>query len=99
MNRVHGVACSMCTRIPDHGWVYQCRQDYQPHKDDVLPDIDSMPPVPDDSDYFDIKARAAEHLKVSTDHLPNSPYEWQGMLTVLFADELEHHSRHSLGQL
>ena len=80
INRVRGVACSMCGRVPDHGWVYQCRQDYSPHKDDPLPDVDCMPTVPDECDYFDAKSRVAEHLKVSTSGLLTSRLYVQGVL-------------------
>ncbi|KAF7197957.1 hypothetical protein HII31_00671 [Pseudocercospora fuligena] len=67
MNRVHGddLICGMCGRPSDLGWVYQCEQDDRIPQDGPLPDIDGTPVIPDSSDYFDAKARVAEHLQMS----------------------------------
>lgn len=65
MSRVFGdLTCNMCGKLPDLGWLYQCHQDSQP--DCPLPNINSAPVVPDESDYFDAKARVAEHLHMSS---------------------------------
>ncbi|KAF2161359.1 hypothetical protein M409DRAFT_28094 [Zasmidium cellare ATCC 36951] len=67
MNRVHGdLTCNMCGRIPEVGWVYACQQDRLPGQYDPLPDVDAVPvTVPDDSNYFDARARVAEYLHMS----------------------------------
>ncbi|KXT10061.1 hypothetical protein AC579_9683 [Pseudocercospora musae] len=67
MNRVHGqdLICGMCGRPSDLGWVYQCEQDDRIPQHAPLPDIDATPLIPDSSDYFDAKARVAEHLHMS----------------------------------
>lgn len=67
MSRVHGnVTCSMCGHIPEIGWVYACQQDRLPDQYDALPDVDAIPvTIPDESDYFDGRAREAEYLQMS----------------------------------
>lgn len=63
MNRVRGVECAMCGRVPDCGWVYQCRQDYI-RKENNAPAPHSASSDADGSDSFADKARIAEQLKV-----------------------------------
>ncbi|WPA99903.1 uncharacterized protein RHO25_004523 [Cercospora beticola] len=64
MNRVRGVECSMCGRVPDSGWVYQCRQDYIRKEDNVPAPLSASSDV-DGSDSFADKARVAEQLKIN----------------------------------
>ncbi|EME85847.1 uncharacterized protein MYCFIDRAFT_82434 [Pseudocercospora fijiensis CIRAD86] len=68
MNRVHGqdLICGMCGSPSDLGWLYQCEQDDRIPQNESLPDIDATPVIPDSSDYFDAKARVAEHLHMSS---------------------------------
>lgn len=66
MDRVYGLACSVCRRVPAYGWVYQCRQDHQLGLEDPLPDIFEKPFVPVGcDDDIDAKARVAEFLEMS----------------------------------
>ncbi|KAF2216439.1 hypothetical protein CERZMDRAFT_93734 [Cercospora zeae-maydis SCOH1-5] len=65
MNRVRGVDCSVCGRVPDCGWVYQCRQDCAPRKEESVPSWNSTPSDADNGDSLAVKARIAEHLKMS----------------------------------
>ncbi|KAM3422963.1 hypothetical protein BST61_g442 [Cercospora zeina] len=65
MNRVRGVECSVCGRVPDSGWVYQCRQDHAPRKEESVPSSNSTPLAVNESDSLAVKARIAEQLKMS----------------------------------
>lgn len=65
MDRVYGLACSECHKVPQYGWVYQCRQDHQLGLEDPLPEIIDKPLVPVNCDDLDAKAQVAEFLEVS----------------------------------
>lgn len=67
MNRVYGHhTCFLCGKTPSIGWLYSCRQDQEmrSHRTSVT-DPDTLPEVPNDSDWFDVQARIAESLGMS----------------------------------
>jgi hypothetical protein len=65
MNRLYGEhTCSMCGKVPSLGWVYSCQQDrLLCHP---VPDMEALPIVSDDGDYFEAQAKVAEALCMSS---------------------------------
>lgn len=65
MDRVYGENnCSVCRKIPSLGFLYTCKQDYQPRSQEPLTEVvDEY--APDESDYFDVMARLATSLRMS----------------------------------
>lgn len=69
MVRLHTTKqCQMCHKTPNIGWLYACRQDWLlDHQDSMAcKGIEEPLSVPDDSDYFEVTARMATSLNMSS---------------------------------